>query len=102
MKTLVIAAVVAFTSATQVMAQETSPTKALVHMIVTEQFCKIDAPQSLVLAVGERAEVETGLTVEQLLDASYGAANIIGQEYTNDGSIVGFCLRMAQIYGEVR
>lgn len=75
-----------------------SPTKALVHIIVAEQFCRINAPEELVLHVGRGAKLETGLDAAQLADASYIAAGEIGRSYQTDGSLPNFCIRMAQIF----
>lgn len=77
---------------------QSSPTKALVHIIVAEQFCRINAPEELVLHVGRGAALETGLDAAQLADASYIAAGEIGRSYQTDGSLPNFCIRMAQIF----
>lgn len=77
----------------------TSPTKALVNIIVAEQFCAMRAPpQEVTVAIGNQAVEETGLDMPQMVDASYIAATAIGNAYRADGSLPGFCLRMAEIY----
>lgn len=93
-----LAAALAPSLATAQTPQQNSPTKALVHIIVAEQFCQINAPEELVLHVGRGARLETGLDAAQLADSSYIAAGEIGRSYQTDGSLPNFCIRMAQIF----
>jgi hypothetical protein len=76
-----------------------SPTKALVNIIVAEQFCAMRMPpKEIITAIGGQAVEETGLDMPQMVDASYIAATAIGNAYRADGTLPGFCLRMAEIY----
>lgn len=75
-----------------------SPTKALVNVVVAEQFCRINMPQEIVVQIGEQAAMESGLDMPTLVDALYIAAFDIGNQYRADGTLMGFCLRMAEIY----
>ncbi len=97
MKTVL--ALSAFLAATPALAQDSSPTRALVNMIVAEQFCGIDAPQAYVGPMGDRAVVETGLTMEQLTYTAYAAANEVGKQYAANGTLGGFCREIGRIYG---
>lgn len=100
MRTL-LATLAALVVATPTLAQD-SPTRALVNMIVAEQFCGIDAPQAYVGPMGDRAVLETGLTMEQLTYTAYAAANEIGKQYAANGTLGGFCREIGRIYGGLR
>lgn len=90
-------------STTPTLAQDPlTNTKALVNMVVAEQFCKIDAPISLVDQIGDASLRETGLDHAQTADAAYRAAAEIGMAHTRNGTLVDFCLGVAQVYGKVR
>lgn len=100
MRTLIITITLAL-AASHAAAQD-SPTRALVEMIVAEQYCGIDAPERLTLAMGERASLETGMDMQKLVDASYMAANAMGRDYALSGKLGLFCRRVSEIYGAVR
>jgi hypothetical protein len=93
-------AIMALAIATPALAQTPpSPTKALVNIIVAEQFCAMRMPpKEIITAIGGQAVEETGLDMPQMVDASYIAATAIGNAYRADGTLPGFCLRMAEIY----
>ncbi len=76
-----------------------SPTKALVSIIVAEQFCSMRSPpQEILVAIGSRATIETGLDTPQLVEAGYKAANEIGNAYKANGTLDGFCAYMMGVY----
>jgi hypothetical protein len=98
---LTTALALAMAIATPALAQKPppSPTKALVNIIVAEQFCAMRMPpKEIITAIGGQAVAETGLDMPQMVDASYIAATAIGNAYRADGTLPGFCLRMAEIY----
>ena len=88
-------------AATPSLAQTTppSPTKALVNIIVAEQFCAMRSPpKEILVAIGSRATIETGLDTPQLVEAGYQAANEIGNAYKANGTLYGFCSYTMGVY----
>ncbi len=95
-----LALITAITVSTPALAQEA--TRALVNIVIAEQQCGLDAPKSLVVALGERSRAETGLDTEQTVTAVYGAANAIGVDYAQKNTLGVFCRHMASVYGSIR
>jgi hypothetical protein len=92
---LASAAVVVF-AASYAFSQEA--TKALVNVIVAEQFCGINAPTDLARFIATNAMNETGMNGQQLTQAGYAAAGEIGRAYANDGTLGTFCQTMAKAF----
>lgn len=95
-----LALITALTIAAPAVAQEA--TRALVNIVIAEQQCGLDAPKSLVVALGERSRAETGLDTEQTVTAVYGAANALGIDYALKNNLGAFCRHMASVYGSIR
>lgn len=100
MKTIL--ALTAALAATPAFAQDVSPTRALVNMVVAEMYCGMDAPESLVVAMGERSKAETGLDTSQTVIRAYGAAEAIGRDLALSGKLGGFCRNIGRVYGGLR
>ena len=100
MKKVLTLAVVAMVMAPTLATAQTppSPTKALVNIIVAEQFCNLHTPRDIHLAIGQEAMRETGLDAPRLVDAGYWAATEIGNAYRADGRLPKFCAYMMGVY----
>jgi len=101
MKKLLTLATIALVMAPTLATAQTppSPTKALVNIIVAEQFCAMRSPpQEILVAIGSRATIETGLDTPQLVEAGYQAAKEIGNAYKANGTLDGFCAYMMGVY----
>lgn len=97
--TAVTAALLAATPALSQSTTPPSPTKALVNIIIAEQYCALGAPPAeLVVGLGEDARRETGLDNQQLVDAGYAAAREIANAYRSRDLLVGFCVDMTKLY----
>jgi hypothetical protein len=100
-KAITITAAAALLAATPALSQSTppSPTKALVNIIIAEQYCALGAPPAeLVVGLGEDARRETGLDNAQLVEAGYAAAREIANAYRSRDLLVGFCVDMTKLY----
>lgn len=101
MKTL-IAMAFAAAIATPALSQEHKFTKALVGMVVAEQYCHINAPVDFAKQTGINAMAETGLDTQQMIEATYTAAQAIATEYARTGQLTRFCASVGVIYGRMQ